>query len=249
MSRFDDLSGYAASMAPLIDAVHLGVHVASRPLGRELVERLGLQAELLIDLRFVLPARPLTAEGLTALYRYNPVDDAEIELQITQGTLVAADGVLHGTERALAFIEEVYDVHARVTGELWAAHADRLPELADLTGRLLAAGADSGGTAFAQACPPYEPEGAPAGVLLFNRLAVLRYHRADAHAAAWREADLTTDQVIALPSGPARDRIEAETNRRAAVPYGTLTTQERQALLLGLSVLDPPPPRPGVTVA
>ncbi|MFC7649805.1 hypothetical protein ACFQX6_62790 [Streptosporangium lutulentum] len=193
----------------------------------------------MIDLRYVLPVRPLTAEGLTALYRYNPFSRAEIEAQIAQGVLVD-DGALHATDLALAFISALYEVHATVTGELWAAHADRLPELVDLTGRLLAAGADSGGAAFAQASPPYEPEGTPAGVLLFNRLAALRYHRADVHAAVWREAGLTAAQIIALAPGAARDRIEAETNRRAAAPYEALTTRERQTLLLGLSDLDQP---------
>ncbi|MEV8633567.1 hypothetical protein AB0395_18095 [Streptosporangium sp. NPDC051023] len=242
MSRFDDLPGYAASIAPLIDAVHLGVHIASRPRGRELVERWELHADLLVDLRYVLPARPLTPGGLTALYRYNPFDDAEVAVQIAQGTLAAGrGGTLRATGRALGFITELYGLHAAVTGEMWEAHADRLPELADLAGRLVVAAAGSGGSggeAFAQAAPPYEPEGTPEGVLLFNRLAALRYHRADAHAAAWQDAGLTAAQIVGLASGPFRDRIEAETNHRAAVPYETLTTKERQALLLGLSVLD-----------
>ncbi|MEU4405119.1 hypothetical protein AB0F88_11375 [Streptosporangium sp. NPDC023963] len=238
MSRFDDLPGYAASIASLIDAVNLGVHIASRPLSRELTERSGLQTDLLVDLRFVLPARPLTAEGLAALYRYNPFDRSEIDAQIAQGALVDDGGALRATEAALSFIASLYEVHAAVTGELWAGQADRLPELADLAGRLVAAG--GGGAAFAQASPPHEPVGTPPGVLLFNRLAVLRYHRADAHAGAWTREGLTAAQIIALPPGPARDRIEAETNRRAARPYESLTTRDRQALLLGLSALHLP---------
>ncbi|MEU1878372.1 hypothetical protein ABZ470_13770 [Streptosporangium sp. NPDC020072] len=238
MSRFDDLPGYAASIAPLIDAVHLGVLIAGRPLGRELVERSGLQADLLVDLRYVLPARPLTRRGLAALYRYNPFDDNEIGVQLTQGTLVTDhDGALRATPRALAFITELYGLHTTVTGEMWAGHAERLPELAGLAGRLVEASADSGGEAFAQAAPPYEPEGTSEGVLLFNRLAALRYHRADAHAAAWEEAGLTATQIVGLSSGPSRERIEEDTNRRAAVPYEVLTTAERQSLLLGLSAL------------
>ncbi|MGJ6964082.1 hypothetical protein ACSDR0_19415 [Streptosporangium sp. G11] len=239
MSRFDDLPGYAASIASLIDAVNLGVHIASRPLTRELTERSGLQTDLLVDLRFVLPARPLTAEGLAALYRYNPFSRSEIDVQVAQGTLVD-DGALHATATALSFIASLYEVHAAVTGELWAAQADRLPELADLAGRLLESGAAGGGAAFAQASPPHEPVGTPPGVLLFNRLAVLRYHRADAHADAWRGEGLTVAQILALPPGPARDRIEVETNRRAARPYEALSTRDRQALLLGLSALDLP---------
>ncbi|MEU4834239.1 hypothetical protein [Streptosporangium sp. NPDC023615] len=256
MSRFDDLPGYAASIGPLIDAVNLGVHIASRPLGRELAERSGLQADLLVDLRFVLPIRPLTPGGLAAVYRYNPLRRAEIDVHLAQGTLdedaapdavpgagapdAAEGGALRATPVTHAFITSLYEVHARVTEGLWAAQADRLPELADIAGRLVRAGAATGGAAFAQVAPPYEPAGTPPGVLLFNRLATLRYHRADAHAAAWARAGLTAAQMISLPPGPARDRIEVDTNHGAARPYEVLTTRDRQAFLLGLSALDLP---------
>ncbi|MGC5010246.1 hypothetical protein ACLQ2R_05735 [Streptosporangium sp. DT93] len=283
MSRFDDLPGYAASLGPLIDAVNLGVHIASRPLSRELAERSGLQADLLVDLRFVLPVRPLTPAGLAAVYRYNPLRRAEIDVHLAQGTLAEDDapeatprtappaapgaaprtaphtapdaapgaasgiapgaagtGALRATPVTRAFIASLYEVHAAVTGRLWAAQADRLPELAGVAGRLVEAGAATGGAAFAQVAPPYEPPGTPPGVLLFNRLAVLRYHRADAHAGAWGRAGLTAAQMISLPPGPVRERIEAGTNDRAARPYETLTTRDRQAFLLGLSALDLP---------
>jgi hypothetical protein len=68
-------------------------------------------------------------------------------------------------------------------------------------------------------------------VLLFNRLAVLRYQRADAHAAAWQAAGLTADEIVALPPGPARDAIEQETNARNAAPYHALSTAERVTML------------------
>jgi len=40
-----------------------------------------------------------------------------------------------------------------------------------------------------------------------------------------------------LPAGPVRAAIEAETNRRADVPYTTLSADERVALLAGLAAL------------
>ena len=85
--------------------------------------------------------------------------------------------------------------------------------------------------------PPYEPADATAGVLLHHRLSVLRYHRADAHAAAWQAAGLTSEAMTQLPAGPVRAAIEAETNRRAGVPYATLSVDERIALLAGLAAL------------
>ena len=42
---------------------------------------------------------------------------------------------------------------------------------------------------------------------------VLRYHRADAHAAAWQAAGLTSAAIRQMAAGPARDAIEVETNR------------------------------------
>jgi hypothetical protein len=68
-------------------------------------------------------------------------------------------------------------------------------------------------------------------------LSVLRYHRADAHAAAWQAAGLTADAMIQLPEGPLRAAIEEETNRRAGVPYAALSIDERVALLAGLAAL------------
>jgi hypothetical protein len=85
--------------------------------------------------------------------------------------------------------------------------------------------------------PPYEPAGAAAGLLLHTRLSVLRYHRADAHAAAWQAAGLTSVTIRQLPAGPAPDAIEAETNRRAGLPYATLSPDERITLLAGLAAL------------
>ncbi|GIH92617.1 hypothetical protein ACFFMN_33000 [Planobispora siamensis] len=237
MSRFDDLARYAAEIAPVIDVVHVGVHAASRPLGRELVARWDGDPGLVIDLRYVLPARPLTREGLAAVYRYDPVGEEEIAEQVGRGVLTDDGGALRATDRALAFIAELYGVHAAATAGLWAPHAARVPVLAGLAGRLLAAGERSGGPAFAQVSPPHEPEGTPAGVLLFNRLAALRLHRADAHAAAWSAAGLTARQIVTMPPGPAREAIEADTNRRAAAPYESLTAPERETLLEGLRTL------------
>jgi hypothetical protein len=66
---------------------------------------------------------------------------------------------------------------------------------------------------------------------------VLRYHRADAHAAAWQAAGFTGEAMKQMPAGPTRDAVEAETNRRAGVPYAVLSPEERITLLAGLTAL------------
>ncbi|MEV0805522.1 hypothetical protein [Micromonospora sp. NPDC050200] len=74
-------------------------------------------------------------------------------------------------------------------------------------------------------------------MLLLNRLGPLRYHRADAHAAAWTAAGHPASSVSELPEGPERRAIELETDRRAASPYAALTAEERLAVLADLAAL------------
>ncbi|GAB4003314.1 hypothetical protein GCM10029992_44490 [Glycomyces albus] len=85
--------------------------------------------------------------------------------------------------------------------------------------------------------PVFEPHGASAATILASRLGALRHHRADAHRSAWAEAGLTVDEIKALPAGPHRERIDAETNRRDEPIYGVLTDGERLELLAGLGAL------------
>ena len=74
-------------------------------------------------------------------------------------------------------------------------------------------------------------------MLLLNRLGTLRYHRADAHAAAWAAAGHTASSIAALPAGPERLAIELETDRRAAGPYAALGAEERLTMLADLAAL------------
>lgn len=242
MPKLHDLADYAADMGPVIGAVHVNVHASAR------AQDAGLLPGFLIDLRFTLPLRSLSRRSLATIYRYGDAAELDAEIQdhldrdmleedgdAENGDAENGEGALRATAKALAFIDGLYAVHAATTERIWAGRD--LQTLADLAGRVIgAAGADPGG-AFAAMAPPYEPVGTPAGVLLFNRLAALRYHRADSHAAAWRAAGLTTAEIIALGPGPLRDRIERETNRRAAEPYGAITEHERALFHDGLLAL------------
>jgi len=131
----------------------------------------------------------------------------------------------------------MYQASAQATGRLWSQHDNALAALNDLAGRVVLAGLATGGDAYLTMAPPYEPADATVGVLLHHRLSVLRYHRADAHAAAWQAVGLTSQAMMQLPEGPVRTAIEAETNRRAGVPYATMSVAERGALLTGLAAL------------
>ncbi|MEV0194849.1 hypothetical protein [Nonomuraea sp. NPDC050691] len=232
------MPSYAATIAPVINAVHVNVHASARQERDDHAEACGLTPGFLVDLRYALPARPLTRDDLSVVYRYGSAAelDAEIGDQLRQGTLTeAGDGVLRLTAAGLSYIRGLYEVHAAAVRRLWAAYD--VPAVAGLVGEVLDRAEAEPGGAFAVMAPPYEPEGTPPGVLLFNRVAALRYHRADAHAAAWRDAGLTADAVVELGCGPLRDRIEEDTNHRAAQPYATLTGSERETLFEGLLAL------------
>lgn len=222
-----DMRKYAAALAPVIDAVHINVHAAAHRAGSELARQLGLTPGILLDLRYVLRDRSLSRLSLATVYRYGVPD---VGPHLAEGTLDEDDGVLTATAMGVGFIDALYGLHADAAERIWVG-LDVLP-LAELVSKVVTAAGS--GAALAVVAPPYEPPGAPAGLLLFNRLAVLRYQRADAHAAAWEAAGLSAEEMVALGSGELRARIEADTNERAAVPYGELTRQERAFLLEGL---------------
>ncbi|MGH9116574.1 MAG: hypothetical protein ACRD0A_01455 [Acidimicrobiales bacterium] len=231
-----------ALCAPAVDRVVIGVHLRSQPRGREVARAHGLErAGPLVEFRSALLAGPVaraTAEGVA---RYFPPGALDEELRIQAGhgmlTVDEAAGRILLTERGAVVVGELYDVHAEVTAEAWAGEADRVRRLNDLTGRLLDAGRPTGGPAFAGMSRPHERPGDPAPVVLFNRLAAFRYHRADAHAAAWAAAGHTAATINHLAPGAERDAIEADTNRRAAAPYRALTADERLVFLAALAAL------------
>ncbi|HET8658527.1 MAG TPA: hypothetical protein VFM55_05970 [Micromonosporaceae bacterium] len=235
-------AGYAARVAVEIDRLFVGAMAAGREGGgRELVARHGPGAGgLLVEFRTALawPGRGVRPEGFAAVLRYRELAQARrgVAAQAAHGWLaVDADGTFSATERGHAFLRDLYALHAEVTGRLWPGVPG---QLVARVGRVLAAAVDAGpGPALHAMAPPYEPAGAPPGLLLLNRLGTLRYHRADAHATAWAAAGQTATGIQAMAPGPARDAVEEETNARAAAPYAALTAPERRDLLDDLSAL------------
>ncbi len=192
------------------------------------------------QLRTALLARPVTGEGLTAVYRYRDPADVERDVDaLLAGGLVEriGDGAVQASERGRMMLTQMYNVTATVAEQLWAEREGSLAELGDLAGRLVQSGIATGGRAYATMAPPYEPPDASSGLLLHSRLSVLRYHRQDAHAAAWQAAGLTSTTIRQLPAGAEREAIEADTNRRDAAPYASLRPDDRLAFLVGLAAL------------
>ncbi|WP_247674454.1 hypothetical protein [Micromonospora sp. C51] len=185
----------------------------------------------------------MTADSFAAATTYSGSDmTGELEQGIAE---VDTDGTWRLTERgrevALAvqralgdWAEEFWDRKAIATMPGLAI----VPRLADLVGRLLAAGQATGGPAFRAMTPVYEPSDATPTVRLTSRLGALRHHRADAHRAAWAAAGLTLAQLRALtPQDPQRQTIEEATNRLDEPIYQALSASERDELLAGLGAL------------
>jgi hypothetical protein len=233
----------AALVTPQIERLTFAVIHASIARAGPMVARYGVPLDaidIVGQLRTGLAVRPVSAAGLAAVYRYRDADQVRRSL----GTLASAgiieqagDGAIRATDTGRALLAVMYESGAEAAAGLWSAQRETVADLNELAGRLVVAAAASGGGAYAAVAPPYEPPGASPGLLLHHRLAVLRYHRADAHAAAWQAAGQTVDTIRGLSDGPERERIEAETNRRAGLPYATLSDAERSRLVSGLTGL------------
>jgi hypothetical protein len=234
---------YASFVAPVVERLTLAVVnlAIARAAGTPVAPAAPAEAmRVLGQLRTALLARPVTGEGLAAVYRYRDPADVQRDVEaLLAGGLVerAGDDAVQASERGRMVLTQMYNVSAAVADELWAERKSSLAELADLAGRLVQTGLATGGKAYATMAPPYEPPDASAGLLLHSRLSVLRYHRQDAHAAAWQAAGLTSTTIRQLPAGAEREAIEVKTNRRDAAPYASLTPDERLAFLAGLAAL------------
>lgn len=231
--------GYPARLAPLLDRAFATAmeDVAGRG-GRELVQRFGGDpARPLIDFRTALrwPGRWVSARQAEAMWRYGDAAAGWSAVRAS-GLLVTGDEGFRAGPQGTEFLTALYALHDRVTAERWAGLDGVVARTVEVLGRVLAAAADTGGDAFHAVAPPYE-DGAAPGTVLLNRMGTLRYHRADAHAAAWRAAGLTAAQILAEPEGERRGAIEAETNRLAAPPFAVLTAAERTTLLEDLATL------------
>lgn len=233
----------AAAVAPVLDRLRLAVARGVPERARSLAARLDLSPQglqTLSMLRNAMPNRVVDRAGIGAVFVYTPPEQVEEALRELAGkSLISASesGAVVLSDRGRESLAELYTITAPFVDELWAGHEHLSNKLAGLAHRVVVAAAGTGGPAFAVMAPPWEPPGASSAMLLAERLTPLRFHRFDAHVAAWRAAGLTVDEVRTLPPGHQRDAIEADTNHRAGAPYEALTPGERFALCAGLGAL------------
>ncbi|OLB78984.1 MAG: hypothetical protein AUI14_11635 [Actinobacteria bacterium 13_2_20CM_2_71_6] len=234
-------SGYAGRVAPLLDhAFASAMRDVAQGGGRELVASFGGRdlVGMLIEFRTALawPGRRITVRQAEAVLRYRDLDECRAAIRHSAGAgFLELDDGFRAAARGMEFLTELYALHGRVTAARWAGQEPRVCRTAEVLGRVLTAAEHTGGDAWRAMAPPYEA-GAGTGAVLLNRMGTLRYHRADAHAAAWQGAGLTAAGIVGLTGSP-RDAIEAQTNRLAGPPFAVLTAAERATLLADLSAL------------
>ena len=235
----------AARIAPVIDRLRLAVARRAKQVataaGVPGTAGVGEPAfQLFMMMRNTLPDRALCLEQLGAPFVYQRPGAAKARVDelraadLVEGT---TDARIRLSTRGRELMERLVVVGADAVTELWGSGASTAPALLPLVDRALAAAAPSGGAGFALMSPAYDAPHATAETKLSERLAGLRFHRFDAHVAAWTAAGLTAQEVKALEPGPEREAIEAETNRRAAVAYAALDPWERLDLVAGLGAL------------
>lgn len=125
--------------------------------------------------------------------------------------------------------------------ERWGSLAPVVRRLNEIVGLVLREAERTAGPAFNAQAPPYEPTGAPAELILLNRISTLRYHRTDAHASAWQAVGMTAAEMVAQPWGSnwsdRRRQVEHQTNVLAGLPFADLDGDQRLQLLADLAAL------------
>lgn len=237
-------AAFAALAAPGVSRAFVG---AMRACGSRARDALGAYPRqgigYLIDLRNPFAdGRELTLDDVAAVARYSSPQTREQAMasSVEHGMLEVRRGAYRATERGSEFLRDLWAMQVSVLDERWGT-APWVHRLNDVLGQVLDTAAGSAGAAWSVQAPPHEPAGSSPAVVLLNRLSTLRYHRADAHAAAWQEAGLSASEIAAMPWGTQwssiRTQVEADTNWRDAAAYDGLSAEDRLQFLGDLAAL------------
>lgn len=238
------LADFAADVGPQLDRLRLGVMRSAVDLGMKsgMLAGSGLDPDtvtVFAMLRNAYPDRVVPLRNFRAAYVYH--DPAKFDLahsrMVEVGVVAATPGeALTLSDSGREVMQRMRAVSAQAAEGLWGTDALPVLVLADRCLQAASATALPDG-AFHVVAPPHDEPGDSDATRLAERLTGLRWHRFDAHVAAWTSAGLTAASVAELGPGPRRDEIEADTNERAGEAYGPLTPADRAFLLEALGRL------------
>lgn len=231
---------FAAEIAVVVDKIRMTMMQTALTQGfPESFHAAGLDSTsgmMLGYLRNAYPDRVVTWTAVRSVFTYHPDTpvDSGLEVLIRLGLLVELSaGTVALTGAGQACLEDLHAVADQAARQVWGDAGESVVTCAPLVARTLLAAWETGGDAFSLMAPDRLPISMSEHGLLAERLTGLRFHRFDAHIAAWRAAGYEAADLESL-SESVRSGIEAATNKRAAAPYAELSEAERELLLAGL---------------
>ncbi len=231
---------FAAEIAVVVDKIRMMMMQTALAQGfPESFHAAGLDTTsgmLLGYLRNAYPDRVVTRTAVRSIFTYHPDNpvDSGLEVLIGRGLIVEpSPGTVTLTGAGQACLEDLHAVADQTARNAWRDAGQSVVTCAPLVARSLLAAWETGGDAFSLMAPDRLPISVSEQGLLAERLTGLRFHRFDAHVAAWRAAGYEAADLESL-SEPVRAGIEADTNKRAAAPYAELSPAERELMLAGL---------------
>ena len=241
MSLLDNAESYSSLVGPVVDRIAISVHPA--------VDKARLQA-LRGENRFHPAALALFAgllagggmsrseyDELTRYQHFGPSADF-LAGMAERGAVELSDGQIRPTEAAAAVARSLVELQTESVASLFEPRQSLLPEICALIMRArTAAIADPLSPLARLMGRAWLPDDASDAAKIWDASVVLRMHRADAHATAWKEAGLTAPEIRVMAPSEARTAIERRTNELAATPWEGLSADERIALLSGLAAL------------
>jgi hypothetical protein len=241
----DPLSSVATAraVAPIIDRLRMALVARTVPALRQLAIESGVGADgaqTLAMMRNAQPDRIVHRDQVAAVFRYLPPEQVErgIAEALAAGVVAeVGDEQLVMTAAGREFLVVFAAEFEAAIAERWGGQEHRIESLSPLVTRVVEEAVETGGDAFGLVAPVYVLEGTSAGFVLAEQLTPLRFHRYDAHVAAWRAAGWDAQRAASEPDGPEREAVEADTDVRSGPPYEVLSPSERLALVAGLGAL------------
>lgn len=233
----------AAAVAPLVDRIRMSMMNRALAAGfPESAQAAGLDpntAMMLAYLRNAWLDRVVNRSSVKAVFTYQPdkpVDDLLDALVALGLADEPGPALLRLTPLGQRVVGDLHLSSSEGADALWAEATPHVQTAGQLVGAVLEAARETGGASFLLMAPTTFPPGTSAAGQLAEQLTGLRFHRFDAHIAAWRSAGYTVADLEELAED-AKAAIEADTNQRAGVPFSALGPAERALLIESLDAL------------